>query len=211
MVFYPRHELQIILTLLPAVSLSVGHTLRLLVESSSGVLVTGAEAPARAIELRRTNVRQFRALSLISPRRLWTSCSLSTMASTTSKAPTVVVDTFDSEYADAHPENLSNGHSPDSVLLSEATTPAPPDDEEDDVQGRPIDITKWHGPTTIAEVSRLKLTRAKRTDELVEACGTMISCLGEDLHREGLLKTPQRMAKALQYFTSGYETCLKGT
>lgn len=128
----------------------------------------------------------------------------------------VVVDNFDEQYVDAHPATLAvtehetNGRlTPDS---SEAPTPLPPEDEEDAaVHGGPIDITKWHGPTTSAEVTRLRNTRAKKSDELVEACSTMLVCLGEDINREGLLKTPQRMAKALQYFTSGYETCLSST
>lgn len=34
----------------------------------------------------------------------------------------------------------------------------------------------------------------------------MISCLGEDTEREGLLKTPARYAKALFSFTEGYKT-----
>lgn len=32
----------------------------------------------------------------------------------------------------------------------------------------------------------------------------IISLLGEDVEREGLLKTPERVAKALQFFTHGY-------
>jgi GTP cyclohydrolase I len=32
----------------------------------------------------------------------------------------------------------------------------------------------------------------------------IIHLLGEDVHREGLLKTPERMAKAMQYITQGY-------
>jgi len=34
----------------------------------------------------------------------------------------------------------------------------------------------------------------------------MISCLGDDPEREGLLKTPERYAKALLAFTNGYHT-----
>ncbi|MBS1729789.1 MAG: GTP cyclohydrolase I FolE [Bacteroidetes bacterium] len=34
----------------------------------------------------------------------------------------------------------------------------------------------------------------------------VIALLGEDPHREGLLKTPERMAKAMQFCTQGYQT-----
>jgi GTP cyclohydrolase I len=37
------------------------------------------------------------------------------------------------------------------------------------------------------------------------ACKTILECIGEDPHREGLLKTPLRWAKALLYMCQGYD------
>ncbi len=53
----------------------------------------------------------------------------------------------------------------------------------------------------------------KRTDEynpesvaaMAEAYRTIISRAGEDVQREGLLKTPERAAKAMHFMTQGYE------
>ncbi|MFT6167588.1 MAG: GTP cyclohydrolase I [Vicingaceae bacterium] len=46
-------------------------------------------------------------------------------------------------------------------------------------------------------------------DEKIERIATMyssiISELGENVNREGLLKTPERVAKAMQYLTHGYD------
>lgn len=41
-------------------------------------------------------------------------------------------------------------------------------------------------------------------DALTHSYHTMIAALGEDPEREGLLDTPKRAAKALQFLTSGY-------
>ncbi|MEY3051863.1 MAG: cyclohydrolase FolE [Bacteroidota bacterium] len=42
------------------------------------------------------------------------------------------------------------------------------------------------------------------TEELTDRYRTIIEGLGEDVHREGLQKTPERAAKAMQFLTSGY-------
>ena len=42
------------------------------------------------------------------------------------------------------------------------------------------------------------------TSQLTENYKQAISLLGEDASREGLLKTPERVAKAMQYLTQGY-------
>lgn len=42
------------------------------------------------------------------------------------------------------------------------------------------------------------------TAKLTEAYRGIISTLGEDAQREGLIKTPERIAKAMQFLTHGY-------
>ncbi len=43
------------------------------------------------------------------------------------------------------------------------------------------------------------------TAGLIESYKSALSLLGEDAEREGLLKTPERVAKAMQYMTQGYQ------
>jgi GTP cyclohydrolase I len=44
----------------------------------------------------------------------------------------------------------------------------------------------------------------ERLTKMTSACKTILKCIGEDPSREGLLKTPERWAKALLFMTSGY-------
>lgn len=44
----------------------------------------------------------------------------------------------------------------------------------------------------------------KITSGLVKSYGEILDLLGEDSQREGLKKTPERLAKAMQYLTQGY-------
>ncbi|MBO7302106.1 MAG: GTP cyclohydrolase I FolE [Bacteroidaceae bacterium] len=46
--------------------------------------------------------------------------------------------------------------------------------------------------------------REKRIEGLKECCSSMLSLIGEDVEREGLLKTPERVARAILDTTSGY-------
>ncbi len=43
------------------------------------------------------------------------------------------------------------------------------------------------------------------TDDIREKYEAIIESIGEDTARDGLLKTPERASKAMQYLTSGYE------
>ncbi|WP_414655278.1 GTP cyclohydrolase I FolE [Flavihumibacter sp. UBA7668] len=53
--------------------------------------------------------------------------------------------------------------------------------------------------------SKVEQYDEKITSGLMENYRESLALLGEDPDREGLLKTPERMAKAMQYLTQGYQ------
>lgn len=53
-------------------------------------------------------------------------------------------------------------------------------------------------------------TREALLPEMSKSYRALLSSLGEDPDRQGLLKTPERSAKAMLFFTKGYDQSLEG-
>ncbi len=49
-----------------------------------------------------------------------------------------------------------------------------------------------------------ELEKERESDPLAEAIHTLLRALGEDPRREGLIRTPGRVARSLRFLTSGY-------
>ncbi|KAG0295275.1 GTP cyclohydrolase 1 [Linnemannia gamsii] len=71
----------------------------------------------------------------------------------------------------------------------------------------PIDFDGLSFPSLGARERRedTEAQRAARIQKISGAVRTILECIGEDPDREGLLKTPERYAKALMFFSKGYE------
>lgn len=53
-------------------------------------------------------------------------------------------------------------------------------------------------------------TREALLPDMAQSYRMLLSSLGEDPTRQGLLKTPERAAKAMLFFTKGYDQSLQG-
>lgn len=51
---------------------------------------------------------------------------------------------------------------------------------------------------------------ADRLSQMEKSYKNILTELGEDVNREGLLRTPLRAAKAMQFLTKGYNESIKG-
>lgn len=61
-------------------------------------------------------------------------------------------------------------------------------------------------PTEQALVGVQPLTASDRQSEIAQMTSRVLSLIGENPERQGLLETPKRYSKALSFLTSGYET-----
>lgn len=81
--------------------------------------------------------------------------------------------------------------------------------------GDDMDHSARPGRAALSPSPRLEeRQRADREREAVkdmaESYSTILRCVGEDPSRQGLLKTPERAAKAMLYFTKGYDEKIAG-
>ncbi|HPQ07683.1 MAG TPA: GTP cyclohydrolase I FolE [Bacteroidia bacterium] len=65
---------------------------------------------------------------------------------------------------------------------------------------KPI-ITDWE---EFENYFRIDMYNAEKTKVLKEAYETILKHVGEDISRDGLIKTPERAAKSIQFLTHGY-------
>jgi GTP cyclohydrolase I len=57
---------------------------------------------------------------------------------------------------------------------------------------------------TATSSSGQEISEQDKLEKMTSACKTILECVGEDPSRDGLLKTPDRWAKALLFMTKGY-------
>jgi GTP cyclohydrolase I len=77
----------------------------------------------------------------------------------------------------------------------------------------PVDFDglSWPSTGTLARLHEKESPEEAqaRLQKLAGAVRTMLECIGEDPDREGLHGTPERYAKAMMFFTKGYEENLR--
>ena len=78
-----------------------------------------------------------------------------------------------------------------------------------EVTGVAQDLASRHTRMTSMSTTNTS-TDVKSVQLLTEAYRCVLAGIGEDPNREGLLKTPERAAKAMLYFTKGYEESVAG-
>ncbi|KAF1994140.1 GTP cyclohydrolase I [Amniculicola lignicola CBS 123094] len=72
-----------------------------------------------------------------------------------------------------------------------------------------FDGLSWPSRGTRDRKEATEEEKAATLTKLTGAVRTLLECVGEDPDREGLLDTPERYAKALLFFTKGYEENLR--
>ncbi|KAJ3119126.1 hypothetical protein HDU96_000041 [Phlyctochytrium bullatum] len=123
--------------------------------------------------------------------------------SQSSNAPLVAPVTIHNKHVEDL-KRLANGNSlsPPTSAGALASRPASPASVDEDGLA-------WPSVGTRLRRGETPEAHAKRLERMADAVKTLLECVGEDPDREGLVKTPMRYAKALMFFTKGYEQNLK--
>ena len=93
---------------------------------------------------------------------------------------------------------------------SKRTAPTPDEEEEISVTRSPSPVIDFDGLSRPSLGTRERLEESEeqkqvRLERMKGAVRTILECVGEDPDREGILATPERYAKALLFFTKGYQ------
>ncbi|OMJ28001.1 GTP cyclohydrolase 1 [Smittium culicis] len=105
------------------------------------------------------------------------------------------------ENKDYIPDNvtsISNGDDSISTLCSDVY----------DIPPIEPDGLSWPGIGTRSRINESPEQEAARLEKMKAAISTVIECLGEDPSRNGIIKSPERYAKAMLFFTKGYQESL---
>uniref|UniRef100_A0A914CJ01 GTP cyclohydrolase 1 n=1 Tax=Acrobeloides nanus TaxID=290746 RepID=A0A914CJ01_9BILA len=73
-----------------------------------------------------------------------------------------------------------------------------------------VDLSVTSSPVPNKEKTIFNEDLPPQLDNMIKAYQTIIRNVGEDTERQGLAKTPERAAKAMLFFTKGYEENLYG-
>lgn len=93
---------------------------------------------------------------------------------------------------------------------SKRTAPTPDEEEETSLTRSPSPVIDFDGLSRPSLGTRERLEESEeqkqvRLERMKGAVRTLLECVGEDPDREGILATPERYAKALLFFTKGYQ------
>lgn len=81
------------------------------------------------------------------------------------------------------------------------------------IQARPVYLSSAFNMEDVPKLGRRPgdaISREEQEKNMEAAFGKILDNIGEDQTRQGLLKTPSRAAKAILYFTKGYEETISG-
>jgi len=84
------------------------------------------------------------------------------------------------------------------------------DEDSSAVNGLAQDFTTSGRPLAKSTDVSHGFDRESSVAMLTETYRSVLTAIGEDPNREGLLKTPERAAKAMIYFTKGYSENVAG-